>query len=179
VQCYSWWTFSDIFAENYFSSVPFHGGFGLLTINGIAKPTYRAFQLLGRLGDERLLVDGTHATVDATVVRGKGEITVLLTNHAFPKHPIATQQVTLELACAEPPTAMWLERIDDDHGNPRKLWQSLGSPEYPDADQMQRLHDASICQREPLTWRAKAGSVSLDVSLPPHAVAAITLQLAS
>lgn len=178
VQCYSWWTFSDIFAENYFSSVPFHGGFGLLTINGIAKPTYRAFQLLGRLGDERLSVDGTHATVDATVVRGRGEVMVLLTNHAFPKHPIATEQVRLELACAEPPTAMWLERIDEDHGNPRKLWESLGSPEYPDADQLQRLHDASACQREPLIWRAKSGSVSLDVSLPSHAVAAITLQLA-
>ncbi|HVU81123.1 MAG TPA: beta-xylosidase, partial [Rhodanobacteraceae bacterium] len=29
VHCYSWWTFSDIFEENYFSSVPFHGSFGL------------------------------------------------------------------------------------------------------------------------------------------------------
>ena len=30
VNCYSYWTFSDIFEENYFSSIPFHGGFGLL-----------------------------------------------------------------------------------------------------------------------------------------------------
>jgi beta-xylosidase len=35
-------TFSDIFEENYFPSVPFHGGFGLLNLHGIAKPTYRA-----------------------------------------------------------------------------------------------------------------------------------------
>ncbi len=30
VEGYSFWTFSDIFNENYFPSVPFQGGFGLL-----------------------------------------------------------------------------------------------------------------------------------------------------
>ena len=44
VQGYSYWTFSDIFEENYFASLPFHGGFGLLNIHGIPKPAYRAFQ---------------------------------------------------------------------------------------------------------------------------------------
>jgi xylan 1,4-beta-xylosidase len=33
VQGYSYWTFSDIFEENYFPSVPFHGGFGLLNVH--------------------------------------------------------------------------------------------------------------------------------------------------
>jgi xylan 1,4-beta-xylosidase len=46
VDAYSWWTFSDIFSESYFHSQPFHGGFGLLTAHGIAKPSYRAFELL-------------------------------------------------------------------------------------------------------------------------------------
>jgi xylan 1,4-beta-xylosidase len=38
VQGYSYWTFSDIFEENYFPSVPFHGGFGLMNLHGIAEP---------------------------------------------------------------------------------------------------------------------------------------------
>jgi len=59
VDAYSFWTFSDIFEENYFSSIPFHGGFGLLTLHGTAKPTYRSIELLHRLGDEVLLVDGS------------------------------------------------------------------------------------------------------------------------
>jgi xylan 1,4-beta-xylosidase len=70
VQGYSYWTLSDIFEENYFPSVPFHGGFGLLNIHGVAKPTYRAYELLHALGTEMLPVDGTHPTVDAWVVRG-------------------------------------------------------------------------------------------------------------
>ena len=52
VQGYSYWTFSDIFEENYFPSVPFQGGFGLLNIHGIAKPAYRAYELLHELGTE-------------------------------------------------------------------------------------------------------------------------------
>ena len=42
---------------------PFHGGFGLLNLQGIAKPTDRAFEPLHKLGPERLLVDG--CTVNA------------------------------------------------------------------------------------------------------------------
>ena len=37
VDGYSFWTFSDIFEENYFPSVPFHGGFGLLNLHGIPE----------------------------------------------------------------------------------------------------------------------------------------------
>src|SRR6185503_17146177 len=60
VDGYSFWTFSDIFEENYFPSVPFHGGFGLLNLHGIPKSTYRAFELLHQLGDRYSLVDGLH-----------------------------------------------------------------------------------------------------------------------
>jgi xylan 1,4-beta-xylosidase len=54
VEGYSFWTFTDIFEENYFPSMPFHGGFGLLNLHGIPKPTYRAFELLHGLGTELL-----------------------------------------------------------------------------------------------------------------------------
>ena len=69
VKGYSFWTFSDIFQENYFPSMPFQGGFGLLNFQGIPKPTYRAFQLLHALGTEQFLVDGLHNTVDAWIIR--------------------------------------------------------------------------------------------------------------
>jgi xylan 1,4-beta-xylosidase len=84
VEAYSFWTFSDIFEENYFPSVPFHGGFGLLNLHGIPKPTYRAFEMLHRVGDEQLPVEGEHETVDAWAVRAGNSLTILLTNHALP-----------------------------------------------------------------------------------------------
>lgn len=38
----------------FFNTVPFHDGYGLLTVNGIPKPAYRAFQLLHRLGNSSI-----------------------------------------------------------------------------------------------------------------------------
>src|SRR5205085_3413176 len=80
VEAYSFWTFTDIFEENYFPSVPFHGGFGLLNLHGVPKPNYRAFELLHRLGTDLLPVTGSHPTVDAWAVRRDGSVTVLLTS---------------------------------------------------------------------------------------------------
>jgi xylan 1,4-beta-xylosidase len=176
VQAYSYWTFSDIFAENYFSSVPFHGGFGLLTINDIAKPTYRGMQLLSRLGHERLLVTGGHATVDASVVRGDHRLTVLLTNHAFPKQPISTERVQMTLHGTEPLTEAYVERIDGDHCNPRRLWESMGSPKYPNVEQQHQLQASSELRREFLPCNSVSGGTLIEVNLPAQAVAAITLE---
>ncbi len=51
VDGYSFWTFTDIFEEDYLPSAPFHGGFGLLNLHGIPKPTYRTFELFHDLGN--------------------------------------------------------------------------------------------------------------------------------
>lgn len=174
VECYSWWTFSDIFAENYFSSRPFHGGFGLQTIHGIAKPTYRAMQLLNGLGKQRLRVDGTHRTVDAWAVRDDADcLTLLLSNHAFPKHDIRSEPVTFTLQHSRKPTQISVERIDETHANAKPAWTAMGSPEYLDAKQVTRLHDASELSSEPLTARTHEGGIDIKLDLPPHAIAAV------
>jgi xylan 1,4-beta-xylosidase len=176
VEGYSFWTFSDIFEESYFPSVPFHGGFGLTTLHGIPKPTYRAFQLLHRLGHQRLLVDGLHHTVDGWVVRGDREVTILLTNHALPRHAIDTERVQVTLAGAPPPRRAFAERIDRDHANPRREWSDAGSPEYINSEQLEHLRIASQLSREPLRCDYEGGTVRFELTLPPHAVAALTLR---
>src|SRR5262249_53314777 len=146
------WTFSDLFEENYFPSVPFHGGFGLLTLHGIPKPTYRAFELLHQLGSERLPVEGGHETVDAWVVRQDADVTVLLPNHALPRQPVETQRVRVTLADAPAPQAAVLERIDDQHANAKAAWLALGSPEYLGESDVEKLEEASRLEPEPVAW---------------------------
>jgi xylan 1,4-beta-xylosidase len=109
---YSFWTFSDIFAENYFPSVPSHGGFGLLNLRGIAKPAYRAFQLTHNLGTELLECRGTHATVDAWFIRKNNAVTILMTNMAMPRHPIQTELLNVQISGAPASRTAWIERID-------------------------------------------------------------------
>lgn len=178
VQGYSFWTFSDIFEENYFPSVPFHGGFGLTNLYGIAKPAYRAFQLLHHSGTELLAVTGTHPTLSAWVVRNNDAATIIVTNLAMPRHPIQTELVNLRLSGAAVPRAVWIERIDDDHANPRRLWQTMSEPEYLSALQVEQLETASVLRKESQPWTFAGGNVDLAVALPPQSVAAITIEFA-
>jgi xylan 1,4-beta-xylosidase len=176
VEGYSFWTFSDIFEENYFPSKPFHGGFGLLNLHGIAKPAYRAFELLHSLGDESLLVDGLHETVDAWVVRGVNKATVLLTNHALPRCQLEKQRVRIQLTNAPEPESAHVKRIDEDHANPQRLWKEMGAPEYLSSAQLDILQDESQLKREPLDFEYAEGRIELEVTLPANSVAALEFE---
>eukprot|EP00730_Choanoeca_flexa_P006451 TRINITY_DN12155_c2_g1_i2.p3 TRINITY_DN12155_c2_g1~~TRINITY_DN12155_c2_g1_i2.p3 ORF type:complete len:112 (+),score=9.36 TRINITY_DN12155_c2_g1_i2:986-1321(+) len=57
----SWWAFSDVFEEPGFpvANSSFHGGFGLLNVYQVPKPTYRAFQLLHATATQRYGVSVT------------------------------------------------------------------------------------------------------------------------
>ena len=178
VQGYSYWTFSDIFEENYFPSVPFQGGFGLLNIHGIAKPAYRAYELLHALGTELLPVDGTHSTVDAWVVRGDREITLLLTNFALPRHPIGAETVRITLLNAGTPLRATLRRIDEDHANAKRRWQELGAPAYLSAHALAELTAASTMETERQDFTCPDGAVEIATVLAPLSVTAITLSYA-
>jgi xylan 1,4-beta-xylosidase len=179
VEGYSFWTFSDIFEENYFPSVPFHGGFGLLNLQGIPKPTYRAFELLHNLGTEQLLVDGLHETVDCSVIRNNSGLTVLLTNHTTPGHSIEIERIEVRLDNAREPVASYIQRIDAEHANPESVWQEMGQPEYPAKKDVEQLQQASALVKEPQLFNYEEGSISLKTDLPPHAVAAITIEFAT
>jgi xylan 1,4-beta-xylosidase len=178
VEAYSFWTFTDIFEENYFPSLPFHGGFGLLNLHGIPKPVYRAFQLLRRLGDAHWPAQGAYDTVDVWAVRRPQGLTVVVTNHALPRQPIAPQLVAVELAGAPRPRSVTLERIDEDHANAKAAWLGMGAPEYPNGAEVARLEEASQLRGESHTWEHLEGAVRLAVDLPPHAVAALTVDCA-
>lgn len=179
VKGYSWWTFSDIFNENYFSSAPFHGSFGLQTIHGVAKPAYRAMQLLNGLGTERLAVNGSHPTVDAWAVRANANtVDLLLTNHAFPHHDIKSATVTFHVDSKRKSNTAMVQRVDETHCNSRQAWLDMGSPDYIDAKQVAELDEASQLGAEPLAIQAHRGSFDITLNLPPHAIAAVRVDLA-
>jgi xylan 1,4-beta-xylosidase len=177
VDGYSYWTFSDIFEENYFPSMPFHGGFGLLTLHGIAKPVYRAFLLLHNLGDEHLAVNGQHDTVAVWGARKDYVFTFLVINQNMPGHPIHTELVDLVLANSPEPLAVFVERIDEDHANPKKKWDELGKPEYLSSYEVDMLKAVSEMTKQPLGWSYDQGTVRVQLSMPPQSVAAVTLEL--
>ena len=63
---FSWWTFSDVFEENWMRSAPFHNGYGMMTVQGTRKPVWRAFQALAGAGTKRHAVEAG-STAGSTV----------------------------------------------------------------------------------------------------------------
>jgi len=175
VQGYSYWTFSDIFEENYFPSVPFHGGFGLLNIHGIPKPSYRAYELLHSLGTELLTVEGHHETVDAWLIAGEKSATLMLTNFALPRHRIDTQQVTFNLKGAGNVAGAAIRRIDLEHANAKRYWEQTGKPEYLNTEIVAQLDAASQLKSEAQSFARDGDGFRIDATIPPQSVAAIEI----
>ena len=176
VDGYGFWTFSDIFEEKYLPSLPFHGGFGLLTLHGIPKPTYRTFELLHDLGDRQSLVDGLHETVDCSVIQKDSSVTVWLTNHTTPGHTIETEEIEIRLDNAREPVAASIRRVDEEHANAKRMWEEMGQPEYLSPKDVERLEEASQLVSEKQRVEFLDGSLFLRTTLPAHGVAAITIE---
>jgi xylan 1,4-beta-xylosidase len=179
VEGYSYWTFSDIFEENYFSSIPFHGGFGLLNIYGVPKPAYRAFELLHRLGNAVFPVTGNHPTVDVWVIHKKktGTVHVLLTNSALPAHPVKTELVTVQLNNITGIKNIFIERIDNSHANATAAWMAMGKPGTLCPRQVQDLEMASALIKEKILYTFENGTILMEIETEPQATALVTIEI--
>ena len=102
---------------------------------------------------------------------------MLLVNHALPRHAIAHVRVRVHLTHAPEPSAAWAERIDENHANPKSRWQALGKPECLDALALEQLHEASRLTRQACPWKWLEEQIALEIELPPHGVAALTVEL--
>ncbi len=78
-QSMSYWVFTDIFEEAGPRFTPFHGGFGLMTIQGIKKPAYHAYAFLNQLGDTELVNTDSASWV---CKNNKGDLQILLWDYS-------------------------------------------------------------------------------------------------
>jgi xylan 1,4-beta-xylosidase len=155
----SYWTFSDVFEEQGIVKTPFHGGFGLIAERDIPKAAFRAFELLHRLGTQRL----ENSSEDALVTKDvRGALIVALWNYAGPGQTSATKTFHLELK-GRRSGSYRLRIVDPDHGSSFDKWLSIGSPRYPTATQIKELQNASEIVpaakhplREPIELKAHA-----------------------
>ncbi|WP_232373213.1 GH39 family glycosyl hydrolase [Pinibacter aurantiacus] len=76
----SYWTFTDIFEEPGPRFTPYHGGFGLLTIQGIAKPAFFAYQFLNKLGKTELQNNDARSWVTKN---DRGDVQMLLWDFTY------------------------------------------------------------------------------------------------
>jgi len=131
-----YWSFSDVFEEQGVVRSPFYGGFGLVAADSIPKPSLNVFRALHKLGNKRLNTSSDSAL--ATVAKD-GSVVLALWNYAPPigtgptytkptglAGPAHTFDIHLDHVPADASVEVW--RVDDDHGNVIKAFDSMGRP---------------------------------------------------
>lgn len=76
----SYWVFTDIFEEPGPRYTPFHGGFGLLTIQGLNKPAFYTYKFLNKLGQTELTNTDTRSWA---CKNNKGDVQLLLWDYTY------------------------------------------------------------------------------------------------
>ena len=173
VDMMSYWTFSDVFEEQGVVKTPFYGGFGLIAADDIPKPAFAAFQLLHRLGDQRIAVDSDSALLTR---RKDGTLVLAVWNYAPPNLKEgpggSAKTITLELKGTKATHAV-ISRVDRDHGDVRPLYEKMGSPRYPTSKEIQELRHAAEL---PAPEKRSLKNGNLTLTLPPQGLAVIELK---
>jgi xylan 1,4-beta-xylosidase len=170
VDGYSYWTFSDIFEESAQLHGAFHGGFGLQTYAGIAKPSYRLFQLFNGLGESRLGVECSQpeTTVEMIATKTKNGFRLIVFNHNISEEPIKDEVISINIEEITDMDEVTIYRIDENHANAKALWTHKGSPEYLSKEDISELHNASELIKETVKLVD-----SFYITVPAHGVVAI------
>ncbi len=166
-QMMSYWTFSDVFEEQGVVKEPFYGGFGVLAAGGIPKPSFYAFQVLHRLGDQR--IENNSPDVLVTKTSG-GTLVIALWNIADPGSAGLPRTVTLDIKGVKPDSGVRISRVDVDHGNTLALYAKMGKPRYPTQTEIRELRQPSQLP-DPEYNELKDGSLTLQ--LPVNGLAVV------
>jgi xylan 1,4-beta-xylosidase len=165
----SYWSFSDVFEEQGVVKTPFYGGYGLIAAGDIPKPAFRAFELLHKLGDQRLNLNSDSALLTR---RSDGALVLAVWNYVPPEQSGKTKSITIQFKNKNiSEAAVW--RLDDDHGNVMREYARLGSPRYPTKQQLDQLRAVTK------TLSAEAVQINsnqLKLDIPSEGLVIIELQ---
>jgi xylan 1,4-beta-xylosidase len=157
-----------------------HGGFGLITVGGIAKPRYHALWLLAQLGDVELPVTASGDGADGLVQswasrRDDGSLAVLVWCSTLDQDkrdgdPALARRVRVHLTDAQAGRAT-LTRLDRDHGDVTTLAAQLQVGEWPSDDQWRQLRTADRLVPDDVDTARHGDAVVVELELPqPGAV---------
>lgn len=140
VDTFSYWTFSDVFEEHDVPRAQFHGGFGLVALNNIPKPTFHLFSFFAKLGEELLYRDG-HVLVTR---RKDGSIALMAWNPVGVKDADVELEMELEIPFHGEEVFIKRQIVNEEYANPLKTWMQMGRPRFPDKSRVAILKQATL-----------------------------------
>jgi xylan 1,4-beta-xylosidase len=143
------WNISDIYEECGFHYEPFHGGYGLLTVNDLPKAAFHAFALLHEHDQaERLEVQLNNAPegVGALASCDDQQVRLLLYYYCEPGNESPTA-VNVQLQ-GLPESRAQRVGVAPGQGSAYETWVELGRPSYVNRHVLDRLEAASQPKRD-------------------------------
>ncbi len=186
VEALSYWVASDHFEELGRPPRLLHGGFGLLTVGGLAKPRYHALSLLAALGETELPVtsvgDGAGSLVEHWATRhDDGRVTVLLWNLTLDQGKVdgdaaLTRWVGVRLdGVADGDWDVRQTRVAVGAGDLVAAAADLGIGDWPTDDQWAPLADAAAPAVTTARRTAAGGmTVGLELTMPSAVLIELT-----
>ena len=178
-----------------FEGKDYFEGFRSLATNGVDKPVLNFFRMAGMMQGNRVAVksDGTvpldtllstgvreSADVDALATRSDREAAVMLWNYHDAEQTGAPTATDVQIT-GLPPTAhrILLQhfRIDDHHSNAYTVWQAMGAPQHPTAEQQKQLQASSGLEllTSPEWLDVANGTVQVQIEMPRESVSLLRL----
>lgn len=161
------WCFSDIFEEFHQFPEEFHGGFGMLTQSGIKKPVFHGMKMLADAADRRYDIDGAlDGEISFAAFKSETETQLLFIRQKLKNlFSLPKEEITVEAELPRKPKRVYLQRIDDNHCNPLKLWEKMGSPQVPTPTQLEELKARSALTEEELPIDYSDGVLTVTAKL--------------
>lgn len=185
-----YWTFTDIFEEFQLEQPMFHGGFGLMTYNGVKKAGYHAYYFLNKLGDELVLQEE-----DLIVTKRGNNYQILLYNYSHPNKLYRTfdssqlsstsrytvfeneriKSYQLKLRGLEGEFTMKKQIVNRDQGSSFDAWVKMGAPDEMDASSVNYLKSRAEpgVHVQPLIIN---NEILLHTELHPHEIQLIEIK---
>lgn len=183
----SYWTFTDIFEEAGGGPAAFHGGFGLINMQDIKKPTFYAYQFLNRLGPQ--LVD--KGDYYAVTKREDGKAAAVFYHYpeeyrdsvpmsAYPNQNTAKRcqefgtprQIAMLWSGLRPGSVFRLETVTRDNVA-IEAWNRMGQPVSPSPAQAKTLRSCAEDLRRQLFTADENGVLHLEFCLESWEIASL------
>jgi len=184
----SYWAFTDVFEEMGAGPEAFHGGFGMITMQGVKKPMFYVYQFLNELGDYEIARNDGYMitkTNDNKLVgvfynypeKYAGTVAMSM----YPDRSIAKGMQNIEdnrifditIEKVKPNTCYLLEILDKDHGVAIDLWEKMGCPCSPNHMQTKELIQYAQTHKFIHFTSDESGSLTLYFTLSAWAISSL------
>ena len=160
---YSYWTFSDVFEESDVPKSVFHGGFGMIALNSIKKPTFYAFEFFSKACRELLYRDD-----HLTITKDDDRYVIIGWNYhdmRDNKQSLNESYVLLLPAIGEQAIIV-KKKVGGAHANPMQTWSNLGKPRSLSKEQLEILQASAEALQTDGKLFDRDGVYKVEVEIP-------------